>query len=77
MEQKHEMLDFVKAMSDVDRLRIIGLLSQKPASLAKLAEELHMPSSDVFNHVAYLVHVGVAGGPLGGEREEGHVRVDL
>ena len=59
MEQKHEMLDFVKAMSDVDRLRIIGLLSQRPASLAKLAEELHMPASDAFNHAAYLVHVGV------------------
>ena len=59
METKPETLDFVKAMSDVDRLRIIGLLSQRPATLAKLAEELHMPASDVFNHAAYLVHVGV------------------
>lgn len=59
MNEKPEMLDFVKAMSDADRLRIIGLLSRHPASAAQIAEKLHMPASDAFNHVSYLVHVGV------------------
>ena len=59
METEHDMLDFVKAMSDADRLRIIGLLSQRPATAAQIAEKLHMPVSEAFNHTAYLVHVGV------------------
>jgi hypothetical protein len=59
MNEKPEMLDFVKAMSDADRLRIIGLLSQRPASATQIAEKLHMPASEAFNHVSYLVHVGV------------------
>ena len=59
MNEKPEMLDFVKAMSDADRLRIIGLLSQRPASAAQIAEKLHISASDAFNHVSYLVHVGV------------------
>jgi hypothetical protein len=31
----HEMLDFVKAMSNPDRLRIIGLLSQEHGTSAE------------------------------------------
>ena len=54
-----ELVTLFKALSDANRLKIIGLLSQRPASLVKLAEELHIPASDVFNHAAYLVHVGV------------------
>ena len=59
MEPKPEMLDFVKAMSDADRLRVIGLLSQRAASAAQIAEKLHLPTSDAFNHVSYLVQVGL------------------
>jgi hypothetical protein len=59
MNAQPETLDFVKAMSDADRLRVIGLLSQRAASLAQIAEKLHLPVSDAFNHVSYLVHVGV------------------
>ncbi|MEW5941237.1 MAG: DUF2087 domain-containing protein [Chloroflexota bacterium] len=59
MEPQPETLDFVKAMSDSDRLRVIGVLSRRASSLAQIAESLHMPASDAFNHVSYLVHVGV------------------
>lgn len=58
METKPEMLDFVKAMSDVDRLRIIGLLTQKSASAKQVADELHMPFRDAFQHLSFLAYVG-------------------
>ena len=38
MNASPEMLDFLKAASDVDRLRIIGLLAQRHASRAEIAE---------------------------------------
>ena len=59
MNEKPEILDFVKAMSDADRLRIVGVLSRRPASLTEVTEALHIPTGDAFNHLAYLVHVGV------------------
>lgn len=58
MKEQPEMLDFVKAMSDTDRLRIIGLLTQKSASAKQVADELHMPFREAFNHLAFLEFVG-------------------
>lgn len=58
MNQEPNMLDFVKAMSDVDRLRIIGLLAQKSATAKQAADELHMPFRDAFQHLSFLVYVG-------------------
>src|SRR3972149_8286334 len=59
MKIQSEMLDFVKAMSDADRLRIIGLLSQRRATRAEITAQLGLPLRDVFNHLAFLEHVGV------------------
>ncbi|RJP51166.1 MAG: DUF2087 domain-containing protein [Anaerolineaceae bacterium] len=59
MENKPEMLDFVKAMSDVDRLRIIGLLTKKSAPAKQVADELRLPFRDAFDHLSFLAHVGV------------------
>ena len=52
------MLDFVKAMSNPDRLRIIGLLSQESATRAEIAERLKLSTKEALNHLAYLEHVG-------------------
>ena len=54
----NEMLDFVKAMSNPDRLRIIGLLSQERATRAEIAERLKLSAKEALNHLAYLEHVG-------------------
>jgi hypothetical protein len=54
----NEMLDFVKAMSHPDRLRIIGLLSQKALTRAELAVRLELSMKDIVDHLAYLQHVG-------------------
>lgn len=59
MNTNPEMLDFLKAMSDADRLRIIGLLSQRGASRADIVAKLNLPLRDVVNHLAFLEFVGV------------------
>jgi len=59
MNDSHEILDFVKAMADADRLRIIGVLARRPAKNAEIAEGLNMPLRDVVDHLVFLEHVGV------------------
>lgn len=59
MNTNPEILDFLKAMSDADRLRIIGLLSQRRASRADIAAKLNLPLRDVVDHLAFLEFVGV------------------
>jgi len=58
MSTNPEMLDFVKAMSNPDRLRIIGLLAQESATRARIAERLNLSAKDSLNHLAFLEHVG-------------------
>lgn len=59
MNDTNEMLAFVKAMSDADRLRIIGVLARCRASRSEIAGSLNMPLRDAVNHLAFLEHVGV------------------
>jgi hypothetical protein len=59
METNPEILDFLKAMSDADRLRIIGLLTQQRASRADIATKLNLPLPKVVDHLAFLELVGV------------------
>ena len=58
MDTKPEMLDFVKAMSDADRLRIIGVLTKAPANITDVAAELGIPFREAMNHLAFLEFVG-------------------
>lgn len=55
----HEMLDFIKALAHADRLKIVGMLTQKPSTLAEIAAGLSLPSRETFKHLAFLEHVGV------------------
>lgn len=59
MDEQPEILSFVKAMASADRLRIIGVLVRGRATQSEIAEQLHLPGRDVFNHLAFLVHVGI------------------
>lgn len=59
MNEQPGILPFVKAMASVERLRIIGVLVRGRARQAEIAEQLHVPVRDVFNHLAFLAHVGV------------------
>jgi hypothetical protein len=70
MEPQPEILDFIKAMASAERLRVIGALVRGRATQAQIAEQLHVPVRDVFNHLAYLVHVGVV------REEDGNYELD-
>ena len=59
MNENPEMLAFVKALASADRLRIIGVLVRGKATQSDIAEQLHLPLKDVFNHLAFLVEVGL------------------
>jgi hypothetical protein len=54
----NEMLDFVKAMSNPQRLRIIGLLSQVSATRKEIAERLQLSPKDSLTHLGFLEFVG-------------------
>ncbi len=54
----NEMLDYVKAMSDPNRLRIIGLLTQESATRKEIAERLNLSVKDSLTHLGFLEFVG-------------------
>lgn len=55
----NEILDYVKALSDPDRLRIIGMLSQGNATRGEIAERLKLTPKDSLTHLGFLEFVGV------------------
>ena len=59
MDTQPEIIDFVKAMASAERLRVIGALVRGRATQADIAEQLHVPVRDVFQHLSFLLHVGV------------------
>ena len=59
MDDRNEVMDFVKAMASAERLRVIGALVRGNATQKEIAEQLHVPVRDVFQHLAFLSHVGV------------------
>jgi hypothetical protein len=59
MNETPDMLDFVKAMSDTERLRIIGILAHAPGDAARVAAQMGMPVQDAFKHLEQLAFVGV------------------
>lgn len=54
----NEMLDYVKALSDPVRLRIIGMLSQGTATRKEIAERLNLSPKDSLTHLGFLEFVG-------------------
>ena len=59
MEDNKAMQDFVKALAHADRLKIVGMLAQRPARLVEITEGLPLAYREVSNHMAFLEHVGV------------------
>ncbi len=59
MDDNPKILDFVKAVSDADRLRIIGVLAQHAATAKEVAAHLNMPFREAFNQLAQLEFAGV------------------
>ena len=59
MEKSPEIVDFLKAMADVDRLRIIGVLAQGNTKRDDIADQLHIPVRDALQHLSFLEYVGI------------------
>jgi predicted transcriptional regulator len=58
-ERFEELLAFFKALADANRLKIIGLLSDKAYSVEEMAEVLDLNSSTVSHHLAKLSEIGL------------------
>jgi predicted transcriptional regulator len=54
-----ELVTFFKAMADSNRLKIVGLLAQKPYSVEELAALLDLKPSTVSHHLAKLTEAGL------------------
>ena len=57
--EPNEMLEFVKALSHADRLRVIGVLAKKNATAKEICDMLGMPFREVAQHLAMLEHGGI------------------
>jgi biotin operon repressor len=54
-----ELVTFYKALADANRLKIIGLLAEKPYSVEELAALLKLKPPTVSHHLAKLVEAGL------------------
>lgn len=61
------LLEFFRALADANRLKMIGLLAEKPRSVGELADLLGLSVSTTSHHLSYLAHV-----ELVSARAEGH-----
>jgi hypothetical protein len=54
-----ELLQFFKTFVDVERLKLVGLLAQGPATMQNLIERAGMPGTEVFHHLSQLCETGL------------------
>ncbi|HEX6384262.1 MAG TPA: DUF2087 domain-containing protein [Anaerolineae bacterium] len=57
--QMEVLLEFFKALGQVERLQIVGLLIDEPRTLAELAEALAAKESTVMRHLSQLQEAGL------------------
>lgn len=60
METQPEIPAFVRALSNADRLRVIGALTLKPTSAKEIAENLSLFPDMAFAHLVSLSQCGIA-----------------
>ena len=66
-EQINTLLSFFKALADENRLKIVGLLAQKPSSVEALAGALGLSASTTSHHLSRLSKSGLVSA-----RADGH-----
>ncbi len=54
-----ELLEFFKALSDANRLKILGLLASRPHTVEQLAAALNLGASTVSHHLSRLSDAGL------------------
>ena len=68
-ELNNDLVLFFKALSDANRLKIVGLLAQRPYSGEELAALLGLKASTISHHLSRLAQVGLVSA-----RVEGYYR---
>ncbi len=58
-EKQIELQEFFKALSDMTRLKIVGLLMQRPYSVEELSALVGLRSSTVSHHLSVLAKTGL------------------
>ncbi len=66
----HEMLPLFKALADRNRLRIVGMLAQRPYAVEELSALLGVGPSTVSHHLSVLGKAGLVSG-----RVDGHYNI--
>lgn len=66
-DQVNELLTFFKALADENRLKIIGVLAQKPQSVEDIAAQIGLSMSTTSHHLARLAKAGLVSA-----RTDGH-----
>ena len=77
LDQSAELLDFFKALADENRLKIVGLLAQKPASVESLAQALGLSVSTTSHHLARLAKSGLVSARVDGHYNIYSLQTDL
>ena len=68
--QHAALLEYFKALSDANRLKIVGFLAKRPYAVGELAEVLGLSISTTSNHLSYLSHAGLVSA-----RAKGHYSI--
>jgi hypothetical protein len=55
-----EVLDFFKAMANVERIKIMGLIANEQLTIAEIAARLHMKPINIQHHLGQLASTGLA-----------------
>lgn len=61
-----DLLSFFKALADANRLKLIGLLAQKEASVEELAAMLEISPSTASHHLSKLAEIGLVSARVDG-----------
>jgi biotin operon repressor len=59
VDQNIELVDFFKALADASRLKIVGLLAQRPYSVEELAVLLDLKPPTISHHLSRLARTGL------------------
>lgn len=58
-EQQEELLGFFLALSNPERLKVIGLIAIEPLSMTQIAERLKWTSTEAYKQISSLEHFGL------------------
>jgi len=76
-DETHDLLVFFKALSDANRLKIIGLLANQAYPVEQLAAILKLSESTVSHHLARLAEAGLVEGRTSGYYSIYSLRIDI